>query len=110
MLHAIESDYGCVPVEIVVDGGYASQNNVENVREKSGDRIVFKKPGGLGYHEMGVKKKTFDRLKTIRFGIEGNRSELKRAFGLSKDIWKSHDEFCAYFWSSVLSYSLECEA
>jgi len=106
VLHAIENDYGCVPVEIVADGGYASQDNVKKVREKGVDRIVFNKRCGLGYHQMGVKKKTFDRLRNFRAGIEGNISELKRAFGMSKATWKGHDGFCAYVWSSVLSYNL----
>ena len=55
---------------------------------------------------MGVKKKTFDILKNFRAGIEGNISELKRAFGMGKAMWKGHDGFKAYVWSSVLSYNL----
>ena len=55
---------------------------------------------------MGVKKKTFKRLSNFRAGIEGNVSEFKRAFGASKAMWKRHDGFKAFVWSSVLSYNL----
>ncbi|MFT7288368.1 MAG: hypothetical protein ACI87W_002486 [Halieaceae bacterium] len=39
-------------------------------------------------------------------GVEGNISELKRAFGATKAKWKGHDSFKAYVWSSVLAYNL----
>jgi IS5 family transposase len=55
---------------------------------------------------MGVKSKTFDLLRHFRAGVEGNISELKRAFGATKDTWKGVDGFKAYVWSSVLSYNL----
>ncbi len=106
VLNASEKDYGCVPVETVADGGYASQSNVELGREKGVDRTVFNKRCGLGYHQMGVKKKTFDKLRNFRAGIEGNISELKRALGMSKAKWKGYDGFAAYVWSSALSYNL----
>ena len=38
--------------------------------------------------------------------MEGNISELKRAFGAGKAMWKNLDGFEAYVWSSVLSYNL----
>lgn len=106
VLAAIQKDYGCVPVETVADGGYASQINVEQAREQGVDRAVFNKRCGLGFHQMGVKRKTFDRLRNFRAGVEGNISELKRAFGMSKATWKGHDGFCAYVWSCALSYNL----
>lgn len=106
VLNSVEEDYGCVPVEMVADGGYASQANVSQAREKGIDRAVFNKRCGLGYHQMGVKKKTFDKLRDFRAGVEGNISELKRAFKMNKATWKGHEGFCAYVWSCVLSYNL----
>ncbi|MEQ8515687.1 MAG: ISNCY family transposase, partial [Chromatocurvus sp.] len=38
--------------------------------------------------------------------IEGNISELKRAFGAAKATWKGHDGFKAFVWASALSYNL----
>ena len=106
VLDSSTKDYGCVPMETVADGGYASQANVEQAREKGVDRAVFNKRCGLGYHQMGVKKKTFDRLRNFRAGVEGNISELKRALGMNKANWKGYDGFAAYVWSSALSYNL----
>lgn len=106
VLDACQQDYRMTPHSVVADGGYASQTNVRHARELGVKRAVFNKPADLGLHDMGVKKKTFDALRDFRAGVEGNISELKRAFGLNKATWKGHAGFLAYVWSSVLSYNL----
>ena len=106
VLNACEDEYGVLPMEAVADGGYASTANVEQAREKGVSRAVFNKRCGLGYHKMGVKKKTFNKLKNFRAGVEGNISELKRALCMDKARWKGSDGFNAYVWSSALSYNL----
>ena len=94
------------PNATVADGGYASQENVNKGRESGISRVVFNKPVGISLQKMGVKRKTFKKLKDFRAGVEGNISELKRAFGANKAKWKGFDGFMAYVWSSVLSYNL----
>lgn len=106
VLEACKEDYQTLPEAIVADGGYASQNNVQHARELGVKRRVFNKPVGLSLHDMGVKRKTFVALREFRAGIEGNISELKRAFGLRRATWQGRDGFKAYVWSSVLSYNL----
>lgn len=106
VLDACQKDYERTPHSVVADGCYASQANVQRARAMGTKRTVFSKPAGLGLHAMGVKKKTFNALREFRAGVEGNISELKRAFGLSKATWKGHGGFMAYVWSSVLSYNL----
>ena len=106
VLDASIDDYGQLPLETVADGGYASQGNVTKGRDNGVERVVFNKRCGLGFHAMGVKKKTFERLRDFRAGVEGNISELKRAFGMAKATWKKHDGFAAYVWSCALSYNL----
>ena len=106
VLDACHTDFGQRPEAVVADGGYASQANVTQARVLGVKRAVFSKRVGLGYHQMGVKKKTFEVLKNFRAGIEGNISELKRAFGMGRANWKGLDGFQAYVWSAVLSYNL----
>lgn len=106
VLDACQAVYRTTPDAVVADGGYASGDNVRQARQRGVKRAVFNKPVGLGLHEMGVKRKTFDALRDFRAGIEGNISELKRVFGLRRANWKGRDGFCAYVWSSVLSYNL----
>jgi len=98
--------FGKLPHTTVADGGYASKQNVTDARAKGVTRVAFHKRAGLGYHLMGVKKKTLASLRAFRAGIEGNISELKRAFGLSKARWKNRDGFDAFVWAGVISYNL----
>ena len=101
-----QSNYNELPKSVVADGGYASQANVREGRKRGVKRVVFHKPVGISLQEMGVKSKTFHQLRRFRAGVEGNISELKRAFGASKATWKKLDGFKAFVWSSVLSYNL----
>lgn len=87
VLEACHNDLEQWPIAVVADGGYASRDNVTRARASGVKQAVFNKRVGLGYHQMGVKKKTFDVLKNFRAGIEGNISELKRAFGMDRANW-----------------------
>ena len=106
VLDAHRNLFGDLPHTTVADGGYASAENVQSARADGVSRAAFHKRAGLGYHTMGVKKKTLRKLKAFRAGIEGNISELKRSFGLSKANWKKQCGFDAFVWSGVLSYNL----
>ncbi|MEQ8802568.1 MAG: ISNCY family transposase [Haliea sp.] len=97
---------GKLPRSVVADGGYASQVNVAAGRAMGLKHVVFHKPVGVSLTAMGVKSKTFNALRHFRAGIEGNISELKRAFGATKAKWKGHDGFKAFVWASALSYNL----
>ena len=106
VLDACNENYDQYPIEVVADGCYASQANATSAEVFGVQRRVFNKPAGLTLQDMGVKKKSFKKLRNFRAGVEGNISELKRAFGAAKAKWKGHDGFKAYVWSSVLSYNL----
>lgn len=106
VVKAHEEQFGNLPKAVACDGGYASKENVEAGRSMGVKRVVFHKRVGISYQAMGVKKKTFNRLRNFRAGIEGNISELKRAYGASKAMWKKEDGFQAFVWSSVICYNL----
>lgn len=110
VIHEHQRLYGTIPNASIADGGYASKSNVEEAKEAGVKQRAFHKAPGIGYHEMGIKEKTLRKLKNFRAGIEGNISELKRRFGLSKVTWKGIDGFHAYVWSSILCYNLVREA
>ena len=97
---------GQLPRSVVADGGYASRANVTAGRAMGLKHVVFHKPVGASLTAMGVKSKTYHALRDFRAGIEGNISELKRAFGAAKARWKGHDGFKAFVWAAALSYNL----
>lgn len=106
IIHGHRDTFGEVPLSTVSDGCYASLDNVHEGRELGIKRVVFHKKRGISYRDMGVKKKTFKKLRDFRAGIEGNISELKRVFGVNKALWKGLDGFNAFVWSSVICYNL----
>ena len=106
VLIALDQRHGVIPTSTACDGGYASRENVRHARAFGVKQVAFNKRVGLGCHEMGVKEKTLKKLRDFRAGIEGNISELKRAYGMSKVTWKGLEGFNAFVWSSVLSYNL----
>lgn len=106
VLDAHQEVLGRLPQSVVCDGGYASKANVQAGRARGINHVVFHKRVGISYLAMGVKRKTFERLRNFRAGVEGNISELKRTFGASKATWKGHEGFKAFVWSSVISYNL----
>jgi len=106
ILEAHQSLYQSVPGTTIADGGYACQKNIKAGKLLGVKRVGFHKKKGISLSEMGMKAKTLKALRNFRAGIEGNISELKRAFGAGKAIWKGKEGFWAYVWSSVISYNL----
>jgi IS5 family transposase len=98
--------YGQIPFRTIADGGYASQKNVQKGRAMGVQSVGFQKNVGLTLRAMGLQQKTLKKLAHFRAGIEGNISELKRAFGCSVAKWKQWSGFQAFVWSSILSYNL----
>ena len=98
--------YDCVPETTIADGGHASQMNIDLGKGLGIKKVAFHKKKGITLKAMGVQKKTLKKLRDFRAGIEGNISELKRAFGAGKALWKGEDGFMAFVWSSVISYNL----
>jgi IS5 family transposase len=106
LLEAHQSLYQCVPETTIADGGYASQKNIKTGKSLGIKRVGFHKKKGITLRDMGMKAKTLKALRNFRAGIEGNISELKRAFGASKATWKSKDGFLSFVWASAISYNL----
>jgi IS5 family transposase len=106
VLNSHQALFAELPHTTIADGGYASLANASTARAAGVIRSAFHKRAELGFHAMGVKRKTLKALRSFRAGIEGNISELKRAFCMSRARWKKHDGFKAFVWSSVLAYNL----
>ena len=106
VLQACQQQYGQLPSAVVADGCYASRENVKRANELGVKKNVFSKLVGLSLTDMGIKQKTLEKFRNFRAGVEGNISELKRAFGVSKAMWKGREGFNAFVWASTLCYNL----
>jgi len=68
--------------------------------------VAFHKKRGISIEEMVKSQWVYRQLKNFRAGIEANISCLKRAYGLTRCLWKGFEKFKAYVWSSVVAYNL----
>jgi transposase, IS5 family len=98
--------YGKLPRTTIADGCYASHHNVSSAKSMGVEKVAFHKKNGITLRTMGIQEKTLKKLRDFRAGIEGNISELKRAFGAGKALWKGENGFMAFVWASVISYNL----
>jgi transposase, IS5 family len=98
--------FGQAPRQTSADGGFASQENIDNAKQLGVKDVCFSKLCGLKMEAMTKSKWVFEKLRRFRAGIEGVISVLKRAFGLERATWKGRDGFHAYVQSAVVAYNL----
>lgn len=101
-----EDIYGQVPRQVALDGGFASKQNLADIKELGVKDVAFSKRRGLDISDMTKSVWVYRRLRDFRAGIEGCISFLKRCFGLDRCSWRSFASFKAYVQASVLSFNL----
>ncbi len=94
------------PREAVFDGGFATVDNLTQLKQTGVQEVAFAKKAGLKIEDMVRSLWVYRRLRDFRSGIEGVISFLKRCFGLTRCTWRSLASFRSYVWSSILSYNL----
>lgn len=94
------------PEEAAFDGGFASKQNLSELKAMGIQEVAFSKGRGLAITDMVKDSWVYKRLRDFRAGIEGIISFLKRVFGLDRCRWKGLRSFEAYAWSSIVSANL----
>ncbi|MBR9910640.1 MAG: ISNCY family transposase [Gammaproteobacteria bacterium] len=98
--------YKAKPGAIAADGGYASLANLEAANILGLEDVAFQKKKGLTIEAMASDEDRYRELCNFRAGIESNISELKRAYGLTRALWKGLEGFKACVWSAIGCYNL----
>lgn len=98
--------FGTVPKQVAFDGGFASKNNLSELKERGVKDIAFSKRCGLAITEMVREASIYRALKRFRAGIEGMISFVKRVVGLERCTWRGFASFEAYVLSSVATANL----
>ena len=98
--------YGDIPVAVAADGGYASLPNLEGAKALGVREVAFQKKKGLTIEAMTSTPGLYQSLCDFRAGVESNISELKRAYGLKRSLWRGLKGFMAEVWSAIFSYNL----
>lgn len=98
--------YGRAPLKAAFDGGFASRNNLEDIKQMGVRDVTFRRKRGLKISDMAKSTWVYKRLCDFRAGIEGMISFLKRCFGLRRCAWSGFESFKSYAWSSVITANL----
>jgi len=98
--------YKSAPRQVVFDGGFASRENVNDIKELGVNDVAFSKRCGMAITDMVRSSWVYKRLRNFRAGVEGVISFLKRSFGVSRCSWRGLHSFKAYVWSSIVSCNL----
>lgn len=98
--------YGKVPRQASFDGGFATKDNILDIKKLGVEDVAFAKSRGIKVTEMVKSTWVYRKLRNFRAGIEAGISFLKRAFGLDRCTWRGFDSFKAYVFSSVLACNL----
>ena len=98
--------FGRVPRQVAFDGGFASKQNLTEIKAAGVKDVAFSKRRGLKVLDMVKSSWVYQRLHNFRAGIEAGISFLKRCFGLRRCTWRGLPSFKAYAWTSVLAANL----
>ncbi len=80
MLERQDDIYGRYPLKAALDGGFASQANLEEAKSNGVKDVCFSKGRGLAEEDMCRSKRVYKGLRNFRAGIESGISWLKRSF------------------------------
>jgi IS5 family transposase len=106
MMKRHEELFGCPPEQAAFDGGFASRDNLADLKDLGIEDVAFSKRRDLAVLDMVKSSWVYKRLREFRAGIEGIISFLKRGFGLGRCRWKGLRSFKAYTWSAIVSANL----
>jgi IS5 family transposase len=106
MIERAKERYGESPRQAAFDGGFASGDNLSELKALGVKDVAFSKRCGLAINEMVKSLWVYKRLRNFRAGIEGCISFLKRCFGMARCTWSGATSFNAYVWSSIVSANL----
>jgi IS5 family transposase len=98
--------FGYPPDRAAFDGGFASKNNLREIKDAGTTQVCFSKPAGVALDEMTTTRGIRRVLKRFRAGIEAGISFLKRSFGWRRVTWTGLPHFQAYVWCSAVAHNL----
>lgn len=107
MIERQQELYDRVPRQVAFDGGFASKDNLADIKSMGVSDVAFHKKRGLKVSEMVRSSWVYKKLFRFRAGVEGIISWLKRCFGLRRCRWRNgFASFQAYVRSAVVAANL----
>lgn len=109
-IRQVQQNTGRTPHDAAMDGGFASQANVEALKKLGVQRVAFNKSKGIDREAACGNRRVRRKLYRFRAGAEGLISWLKRSLGMGRSRWKGELGFAAYVWGVVMTASLQAIA
>ncbi|MFH1729754.1 MAG: transposase [Pseudomonadota bacterium] len=106
MVERQEDVFNRLPRQVAMDGGFASKDNVKEIKELGVKDVMFSRKRGIKIIDMVKSTWVYKRLRDFRAGIEGMISFLKRCFSLDRCNLSGFESFKSFAWSSVISANL----
>lgn len=98
--------FGTPPRDLAADGGFASKINGTTAKSKGVRNVAFSISKGIPIEELVQSQRLYKCLRKWRAGIEAVISVGKRAYGLTRCMWRGFESFKAYIHWGVLAYNL----
>lgn len=106
ILNQHKASYGTAPVDLALDGGFASIANRDLAKQQGVINITFSKNLNMPLESLVSSNKKHKMLMRFRSGIEGCISFLKRIFGLRQIFDRTSDTFKAMLQCAACAYNL----
>lgn len=95
-----------VAAEVSFDGGYASKDNVADLKELGVREVAFHKKCGIEVEDMTSSPTLYEALRRFRACIEATIGWLKKSFGLRRCLSSGLESFKAHAQAAVLAANL----
>jgi len=107
VLRSHEETFGCLPQSFTTDKGfYESMAKLRELEEKIPNLSIAKKGKRTREERDREHHPVFRELQRFRAGIEGTISALKRAFKMSRCLYRSFETYCSSIGSHVFAHNL----
>lgn len=97
---------GRTPDEVSFDGGYASKDNIAELKKLGVKEVAFHKKCGIRVEDMASSQTVYERLRRFRAAIEASIGWLKRTFGLRRCRLSGRAAFDAYVKAGIVTANL----
>lgn len=97
---------GQAPLQVALDGSFASRDNLTAAKALGVTDVCFSKRRGMEVAEMASSESVYRELWRFRCGVESYISWLKRKFGLRRCTWRGWEGFQSYIWASIVACNL----
>jgi len=93
-----------------MDRGFASKQNVVDVKELGVVRVDFGEGRGIDTQKACGNRRIRRKMRCFRAGAEGLISWLKRGLKLGESRWKGAEGFDSYVWAVIVTACIQAIA